>query len=223
LIDFIRAIIYLQPLFWIFLLRFQNEDLEYYFNKVLNVLVILFYVVFIGFVLNFNMSYAFYNEKLLLIYSTMLLVSYYTLTLYFSNKESLCLSFLIVYMNSFYWEFPLHTIALLHGEIINTIVQIFTHVYFIPILLMYVKFNDNRKAIKSLLYGLVVLTIFTTILGFQYPFRVFMIRVFDIRLPRPRHIQIIMRLSGLFFILKTFILHSKIDIFDEHEKTNRIV
>jgi len=214
----IRALIYLQPLFWILILRLKK-------NKGLNGLswfIFPIWIIFFFTVRYQELSFEYYSTDLLMLYSTMVLGVFFFLQVHFEDKDALALSFLLVYFNSFYWESCLHLVALLHGEIVNTIAQAITHLYFIPILLYYLRINDEKKAIKLFIYGLIFTAICTLVIGLQYPFRVFMIRTFDIHLPRPQNfLRMLMRLGSLSFLTKLFISHVKIKGYDENEETYR--
>jgi len=214
----IRALIFLQPLFWIFILRLKkNEGLNGLSWFIFPAWIIFFFTVRYK-----ELSFEYYSTDLLMLYSTMVFGIFFFLQVHFEDKNALALSFLLVYVNSFYWESSLHLAALISGEIVNTLTQAITHLYFIPLLLYSIKIYDEKRAIKLLIYGLIFTAICTLGIGLQYPFRVFMIRTFDIFLPRPQSfLRMAMRLGSLSFLTKLFISHIKIDSSIEDAETNR--
>lgn len=84
-----------------------------------------------------------------------MIFAYAILSHKYSFKDTVCLTFLVVFINSYYWESMLHFNAMLfYGISFNQFIQMF---HLIPsyFLIKRLEFNDIIKVKKMLLYGLV--------------------------------------------------------------------
>lgn len=106
-----QAGVLLQPLLWMWLhgspLSFP-EELKYVFYVMAEVAV--FVVWFMGF------SVGYYTTALIIQYCIFTALAVYLLNTRYCFKEALCLGFLLVFLNSYYWEFPLHVAEFLSGH-----------------------------------------------------------------------------------------------------------
>lgn len=105
-----QAGVLLQPLLWMWLhgsrLKFP-EFLKYVFYSV--AMVAVFAVWATGF------SVGYYTTFLIIQYCVFTTLAIYLLNTRYCFKEALCLGFLLVFMNSYYWELPLHVAEFLSG------------------------------------------------------------------------------------------------------------
>jgi len=203
-------LIFSQPLIWIYILKFKHKIPDG-FSSLIDYMPLLSIPLFL-YIYHFKVHFQFYSMSLLIIYIIFVNVSYTILSFKFNKVEALCLAFLIVYMNSLYWELNLHFVALIQGEISNTIKQIVSHVYFIPFLMPMLKIRERNKAIKTLLYGLVFTASMNIYRGFY-----FFLRTYFRRNDYPFslsgsffYVNIMIRVVCLMFLLKTFISHIEI-------------
>ena len=159
----IKSLIFVQPFLWIYLLGFNNN----YVDRLFKYLQYLFYVIGFGFCLFVylnNIHFEFYTEELLITYSFFVMITTFMFQSYYYNpRQSICMGFLITYFNSFYWESMLHIVAFISGGVMNTLYQASIHLLPLPFLLNKWIFLDNKKAIKLILYGLIVSAILVEI------------------------------------------------------------
>jgi len=111
-----QATVLLQPLFWMWLydtkIKFP-ENLKFIFY--LAGLFAFAGVFYTGFEIGF------YKSHLLLQYISMTLITFQIYNIRYNTQQALSLAFLTVFLNSFYWETPLHVAAWLSGESISNI------------------------------------------------------------------------------------------------------
>ena len=102
----------------------------------------------ISVIMKFEIGY--YTNHLIILYVLMTLLSVY---IYYQRKplkEAVCLGFLTVYLNSYYWELPLHLAEILSGTLhVGMIVQLW-HLIPIPFLFKHFKFQPNTRATLSI-------------------------------------------------------------------------
>ena len=155
MIDFLfilRGLVYVQSFFWLYLLDKDIEINNYFVTVLFPTLLGITYLILdmTGF------TFSQYTNNLLKFYIVMLLYSFTFIRRKYSFKDSVCLGFLLVFINSYYWEFMLHFNAIiLYGISFNQIVQMF---HLIPAYLLYKKLDvHNIKLFKKLLiYGLII-------------------------------------------------------------------
>jgi len=87
----------------------------------------------------------------------------------FGFKDAVALSFLIVFINSYYWESMFHFNAIVfYGLSFNQIIQMF-HLLPAYFLVKELEFYNVRRVIKLILYGVIVSGLhLTTIILFTY-------------------------------------------------------
>lgn len=130
----LRALIFGQPLFWMWLYD-RDVDLSAYRNT--------FYFFSGSFCLaaliksvTDNTLFEYYTAWLLFLYAFMVLFVTWGLEEKFSFRKSVCLGFLLVYLNSYVWEFMLHiTSYMSYGISANDLLQM-QHLIVLPWLLM---------------------------------------------------------------------------------------
>ena len=79
----------------------------------------------------------------------------------FNNKDVICLSFLIVFINSEYWEFPYRYFKIMNYGIDKLDIQQLAHL--LPFYGLHYTFNYKRVNFKILIKGLIFLLITSTI------------------------------------------------------------
>lgn len=148
----IRGLIYAQSLLWIKLLDYdydiKNIFIKTSFSTSLGILYL--WLSITGF------CFSQYTNNLLKFYVFLMLYTYLFLRLHHSFYNSVCLTFLIVFINSYYWEFILHFNAIIfYGLSFNQLIQA---LHIIPALLLYKKLEITNKLMfkKMLLYGLII-------------------------------------------------------------------
>jgi len=151
----LRSIVYAQSFFWLYLLNKNYRIDDNIFKKgVLFLLVLTYFVlIYTGF------SFSQYSNDLLMFYNVLLICSYVFLTNKYNYFDALCLSFLIVFINSYYWEFMLHlNVLIFYGLNLNQFIQA---IHLVPAYLLYKKleFDDIKKVQKLLLIGLMISTL----------------------------------------------------------------
>lgn len=148
-----RSLLYFQPFIWMFLLDFKNKYLDNYIYRFF--FVFDSYLIFNICIIHYGISFEAIQTHHFISYSTFVLCSFVMLKNVYDNRVALNLSFLIVYLNSYYWEFMKHFNSILVGGIdLNFFIQMF-RLFPLPFLLTRFSF-DNHKKIKTLLvYGLV--------------------------------------------------------------------
>jgi len=148
----IRGLVYAQSLLWIKLLDYdihiKNIYIRLSFSTSLGILYL--WLAITGF--QFNQ----YTNYLLRFYVFLMLYTLVILRLYHNFYNSVCLTFLLVFINSYYWEFALHFNAILfYGLSFNQFIQA---LHLIPAYLLYRKLEITNKPMfkKILLYGLII-------------------------------------------------------------------
>lgn len=96
-------------------------------------------------------SFGFYTTSILAQYVLLIGVSFYLYNIRKPVKEALCLSFLTVFLNSFYWELPLHLIELMTvGFYTGQLVQYWR---LLPAWWISTKFSFNKNQKRWVLAG----------------------------------------------------------------------
>ena len=156
---YIRALLFVQPLFWMILFKINYENLDKIFHK----LEMPFYIIGIGFnmvVATFSIDFEFYTPELIITYSIFAMIATLSFSYFLNFRQALCMGFLIAYLNSFYWEFMIHIVAFISiGFNQNTIIQGWRLIS-LPFIFTTWEFNDKRKAFKLLLKGFLISAIF---------------------------------------------------------------
>ena len=162
-----RAFVILQPFLWIWILeddRFEflnYKDSWAFFNYG--------FIVFIAFIGINNVSIGFYSPELLAVYSFLVWWGILVLMKNFNwhFREALATSFLLVYLNSWYWESFLHIWAIQENGI--NMNQIFQLLHLIPGVYFLIRYEfDKDRVVGELAKGFMV----STIIGFMRIYRV---------------------------------------------------
>jgi len=150
-----RAIVYAQPFIWLYFLD-KDIDIKGRYIKLLYPVALSSLYLILG-ITGFGFSQ--YNNELLMFYILLMLYSYYVLKHNYNFKDTVCLSFLLVFINSYYWEFMLHLNAIMfYGLSFNQLIQGF---HLIPVYFLYrkIEIKDTRRVKKLILYGLIISTL----------------------------------------------------------------
>lgn len=127
----VQFFVLIQPYLWMRLYDWDFPIVEwakytFYIDMVL--------VAEIVYVLRFQVGY--YNTWLVIQYIGMVMLATYLYNQRYNIKSSVCLAFLTVYLNSYYWEIPLHIMEYLQGyRYVAQLVQLwrlFPLLFFIP-------------------------------------------------------------------------------------------
>jgi len=184
----IQSIILGQPLFWMWL---HDTDISFHYklNYVFNASAI----TFMWGIWVINVKIGYYTPFLIMQYVAHTVLAVYIFNQRFNLKEAVCLGFLIVFLNSYYWELPLHLAEFLSGPPhIGMIVQLWRLIP-LPFLLNQYRFKPNARAIISLGLGFSALI---------------MVLKFLLKIPLP-NIYILNRLVCLFLLIKVLVEANK--------------
>lgn len=148
----LRVLVYAQSFIWIYLL---NKDVEIRSRYI----QLLFpFSLFITYVLIKESGFYFsqYYNHLLSFYVLLMFNAYFILKIKYNVYDSICLSFLIVFINSYYWEFMFHFNAIIfYGLSFNQVIQSF---HLIPTYLLYKKLEIRNRPMffKFIALGLII-------------------------------------------------------------------
>lgn len=129
-------------------------------------------VVFAIQVYKIGFSFRFYTTELILQYVFMTMLATYLYNLRFNIKQSICLAFLTSFLNSYYWELPLHIIDYIQvfpnyfanlNVFIPQLLRLTPLIFFIP------RFRYQSDAKQWLFYGILVSTIIVILNYTVYP------------------------------------------------------
>lgn len=148
----LRGLVYAQSLIWIYLLdkniRINSIFIESLFVPSLAITYCLIDMT--------QFSFNQYPYYLLCFYIVLMFYSYVVLRFKYGFYDTVCLVFLIVFINSYYWEFISHFNAIIfYGLSFNQFIQAF---HLIPAYLLYKKmWIENRKGFfKIISLGLII-------------------------------------------------------------------
>jgi len=145
---FFQATVLGQPLLWMWIHDNDWRIKESY--KSLFYLIAGFFIFAVG-VTGFQIG--FYHNHLIIQYAILTMIAVYLYNVRNSIKEAICLGFLTVFLNSFYWEIPFHLAELLSGSLhVGMLVQLWRTVPLIFFVSHY-EFNAKTRAIVSLGMG----------------------------------------------------------------------
>lgn len=211
----LRGLIYAQSFLWLYLLDLDFEIESPFKRKIVYSILILLYIIL--YITKFSFSQ--YTNILLRFYVFLLIYSIFTISfsnrpfkpemecaIHYSFKDSVCLGFLLVFINSYYWESMLHLNAIIfHGLSFNQLIQLF---HLIPAYLLYRKLEvKNIKLFrKYLIYGLIISVLNLLSLNFL-PNYIF---IFNRNVFLRRIINYITRFICMNIILYVFLSYTKI-------------
>lgn len=118
----------------------------------------------------------------------------------FSNKDVICLSFLIVFINSEYWEFPYRFFKIVNWEIDKNDIQQLAHL--LPFYGLTYTFDYRRECFKPLIKGCLFTFITSTI-------RIFLLQ--KIFLSYMIIYMMIQRIGALYFLTRFYIISKKVN------------
>jgi len=162
-----RAFLIVQPFLWIWIL--EDDRFEFLNHKEGFALFSYgaFFAITFFFICDFSIG--FYSSELLFLYSALVWWGILVLMKNFNwnFREALATSFLLVYLNSWYWEAFLHIWAIQENGI--NMNQIFQLLHLIPGVYFLIRYEfDKHKAVDELAKGFMV----STIIGFMRIYRV---------------------------------------------------
>lgn len=151
--DLFRALLIIQSFFWMWVLeddRFESINLfENWFGLAV--------VFFVGFIMVMNINIGVYSTGLIVFYAFFVWWVYSRCWKEYRwpARESMALAFLIVYLNSWYWEGVLHLWAIAeNGFNLN---QAFQMLHLIPGIYFLIRWEfDRKEAGQDLLMGWVI-------------------------------------------------------------------
>ena len=119
---------------------------------------------------DYNINHMFYTSQLINLYILFVLLSVYLFDLKRSFKEALCLGFLTVYLNSYYWESMLHFASYMHGYIgLNEFLQFWR---LIPFVYFYFYYEYEDKSIfRYVIIGLIFSSLLVLLRAFLIFFK----------------------------------------------------
>lgn len=137
-----------QPLFWMWLHNSKihfTERVKYFFYMASMVFAWAIWIT--------GMKIGYYRTHLIIQYVIHTILAIYIFNQRNDFKEALCLGFLIVFLNSYYWELPLHLAEFLSGlPHVGMLVQLWRLIP-IPFLMNNYKFKQNTYPLLSLGLG----------------------------------------------------------------------
>ena len=169
--DFVfQALVLGQPLFWMWLYDTKLVQIRETFRWSFYVLSITAWML----VYQSGFSVGFYTNSLLLQYISMTMLAVQIFNTRYDIKKALALGFLSVFLNSYYWELPLHLAEVMSGNLhVGMIVQMWRLIP-VPFLLHRYDFTGYDRAVLTVGLGfstiVMVLRVFYGISGFVlYP------------------------------------------------------
>lgn len=221
----LRLIVFGQPLLFMFLYEYSHSSVYYnrFYSvekeKFLNCLLIVSSMVFIFVVWLSQFSFDFYKPNLFVQYVMLVLYAYYRFKNNYNNfLTSLSLAFLIVFLNSYYWELFLHVadynVSILSGNVLAVFnFRELWHLIVIPFLLSHYDIDKKtfgRYTMINVLIGFIVFIFtFHIFRGFNsYSYNVPFFRTFTILA------YFINRFLSLFLLINIIIDGGKL----EHKK-----
>ena len=169
----LRGLVYAQSFLWLYLID-KDYEVNNYFIRVLfptSLGIIYLMLDMSGF------SFSQYPNHLLRFYVLLMLYTYTILSIKHSFYDTVCLTFLLVFINSYYWEFMRHfNVILFYGLSFNQLIQAF---HLIPVYLLYVnlEIKDRSKFFKLIVLGLVISNLSLLVYNFVDPFWFYMIPI----------------------------------------------
>ena len=161
-----QAIVLGQPLFWMWL---YDTDVVRIREKFRWSFYIASALVF-RLIYEYGVNVGFYTNQLLLQYTAFTLFSVYMYNQRYNIKQALSLGFLTVFLNSYYWEIPLHLAEVLSGPLhVGMVVQLWR---LVPLLffLKHYKFSAYDRAVLSVGLGFSTVTMLLRIYS-HLPYR----------------------------------------------------
>ena len=165
---FFQAVVLGQPLFWMWLYGSDKIVIRERFRWSFYFISVCMFRL----IQQSGVSVGFYSNSLLLQYVALTILAVNLFNQRYNIKQALCLGFLTVFLNSYYWEIPLHLAEVLSGTLhVGMVVQLWRLIP-VPFFLKHYRFTVRDRAILSV--GLA----FSTVIMFTVMF----VRVPDYKL-----------------------------------------
>lgn len=151
----LNSIVYAIPFIWLYILN-KDIDVKGRYIKLLYPVALSSLYMILG-ITGFGFNQ--YTNSLLKFYVLLMIYSYYVLSHNYNFKDTVSLSFLLVFINSYYWEFMLHlNFIMFNGLSLNQVIQGF---HLVPTYFLYrmIEIKDIKRFKKLILYGLVISTL----------------------------------------------------------------
>ena len=162
-----RAFVIVQPFFWMWVL--EDDRFEFLNREKAQDKFNIFAMLFLLFLVFSNFSIGFYSDELLIVYACLVQWGIFVLMKNFGwgFRASVATSFLLVYLNSWYWESFLHIWAILENGINPN--QIFQLLHLIPGVYFWIRYDfDKNIVVDELAKGFMA----STIIGLMRVYRV---------------------------------------------------
>jgi len=140
-----QALVLGQPLFWMWLYDTKLVQIRETFRWSFYILSVTAWVL----IYQSGFSVGFYTNSLLLQYTAMTMLAVQIFNTRYDIKKALALGFLTVFLNSYYWEIPLHLAEVLSGTLHVGMVVQFWRLIPIPFFLKHYRFTVRDRAILS--------------------------------------------------------------------------
>ena len=167
---FFQALVLGQPLFWMWLYDTKRVQIRETFRWSFYILSMTTWAL----IYKSGFSIGFYTNSLLLQYIAMTMLAVQILNTRYDIKKALALGFLSVFLNSYYWELPLHLAEVMSGNLhVGMIVQMWRLIP-VPFLVKRYDFTGYDRAVLTVGLGfstiVMILRVFYGISGFVlYP------------------------------------------------------
>jgi len=145
----INFIIFGQCLFFMLLYEKSLTYKKWYNQKFMENVFYIISLVFVICVYVLNLSYNFYKSNLLIQYAFFVHVAYYKLRNRYNVLTAISLSFLLVFLNSYFWESALHVMEYNTNPLMLLNFRETYHLIVIPFLLLHYQF-DKRIVIRKI-------------------------------------------------------------------------
>lgn len=150
---FFQFIVIVQPVFWMYLYDWGHgfkEVYKWFFYLVAEACIV-------G-IVKTNFTVGFYTSIILIENILMVCLSTYLYNQRWNIKEAVCLGFLTVFLNSFYWEILLHAADILqYGFNLGQLVQYWR---LVPLVFFLRRFKFNKDNQNQIVYGLIMISVF---------------------------------------------------------------
>lgn len=164
----LRTLVYFQSFIWLYILFSNWKIKDYQGYPIIPILFINAGIISYFQILRYNISFSQYTSELLGLYILMVLLCFGLFYSKYSFKDSVALAFLIVFINSYYWESMLHFNAIVFsGFNFNQIIQMF-HLFPAYFLIRRIEFHNLKNVKKLLIYGLIVSSANVSLIMFGY-------------------------------------------------------
>lgn len=148
-----QFLVLVQPMFWMYLYDWDHGFKEWYKW----IFYFTAWVCICGIIVT-RFTVGFYTSVILIENILMVCLSTYLYNQRWSIKESVCLGFLTVFLNSFYWEIILHAAELLqYGFNPGQLVQFWR---LFPLVFFLRRFRFSKENQNQIVYGLVIISVF---------------------------------------------------------------